>query len=105
ARTVENKAGNTESAPASPHRLDPSRTKTMCRQKLRNEVPAARTLALSCLPNRACKVNSLLCFFAISLNKQRSLSRCFDCEQRRYQHGRDLHSPGGVHALLRVQHF
>jgi hypothetical protein len=35
-----------------------------------------------CLPNRACKVNSLLRFFAISLNKQRSLSRCFDCEQR-----------------------
>ena len=54
----------------------------MCRQKLRNEVPAARQLALSCLPNRACKVNSLLRFFAISLNKQRSLSRCFDCEQR-----------------------
>jgi transposase len=25
----------------------------MCRQKLRNEVPAARQLALSCLPNRA----------------------------------------------------
>ena len=54
----------------------------MCRHKLRNEVPAARNLALSCLPNRACKVNSLLRFLAISLNKQRSLSRCFDCEQR-----------------------
>ena len=60
----------------------PRRAKTMCRQKLRNEVPEARQLALSCLPNRACKVNSLLRFFAISLNKQRSLSRCFDCEQR-----------------------
>ena len=59
----------------------PHRAKTMCRLKLRNEVPAARNLALSCLPNRACKVNSLLRFFAISLNKQRSLSRCFDCEQ------------------------
>ena len=54
----------------------------MCRQKLRNEVPEAGKPALSCLPNRACKVNSLLRFFAISLNKQRSLSRCFDCEQR-----------------------
>ena len=28
----------------------PSGTKTMCRQKLRNEVPAARNLALSCHP-------------------------------------------------------
>src|SRR3954453_169171 len=58
------------------------RPKTMCRQTLRNEVPAARQLALSCLPNRACKVNSLLRLLAISLNKQRSLYRCFDCEQR-----------------------
>ena len=37
---------------------------------------------LSRLPNRACKVNSFLRFFAISLNKQRFSSRCFDCEQR-----------------------
>src|SRR6516164_6236610 len=28
----------------------PSGAKTMCRQKLRNEVPAARNLALSCHP-------------------------------------------------------
>jgi hypothetical protein len=54
----------------------------MCRQTLRNDVPEAGKPALSCLPNRACKVNSLLRFFAISLNKQHSLSRCFDCEQR-----------------------
>jgi hypothetical protein len=54
----------------------------MCRQKLRNEVPAARQLALSCLPNRASKVDSRLRFFAVSLNKQHSLPRCFDCEQR-----------------------
>src|SRR5437879_4607977 len=60
----------------------PIRSKPMCRQKLRNEVPAARNLALSCLPNRACKVNSLIRYFVISLNKQRSLYRCFDCEQR-----------------------
>ena len=37
---------------------------------------------LSRLPNRACKVNSLIRYFVISLNKQRSLYRCFDCEQR-----------------------
>jgi hypothetical protein len=34
-----------------------SPAKTMCRQKLRDEVPAARNLVLSCLPNRAYKVN------------------------------------------------
>ena len=50
----------------------------MCRQKLRNAVPAARQLALSCLPNRAHKVNSQLRYFAISLNKQHLLSRCFE---------------------------
>ena len=71
-----------KSAARSSRRNVGDRPKTMCRQKLRNEVPAARQPALSCLPNWACKVNSLLRFFAISLNKQRSLSRCFDCEQR-----------------------
>lgn len=39
-----------------------SSTITMCRQNLRNEVPVARQLALSCLPNRAGKVNSFLRF-------------------------------------------
>jgi hypothetical protein len=58
------------------------RPKTICRQTLRNEVPEAGKPALSCLPNRACKVTSLQRIFATSLDKQRSLSRCFDCEQR-----------------------
>ena len=71
-----------KSAARSSRRNVGDRPKTMCRQKLRNEVPEAGKPALSCLPNRAHKVNSLLRFFSISLNKQRSLSRCFDCEQR-----------------------
>src|SRR5438034_6530517 len=33
-----------------------SSTKPMCRQKLRNEVPAARNLALSCHPRSACRL-------------------------------------------------
>jgi hypothetical protein len=41
------------------------RPKTMCRQTLRNEVPGAGKPALSCLPNRAHKVNSQLRYFAI----------------------------------------
>jgi hypothetical protein len=81
-RSLKTKKEGSEAPLASPHRLKPSRAKTMCRQKLRNEVPAARQLALSCLPNRASKVDSRLRFFAISLNKQHSLPRCFDCEQR-----------------------
>ncbi|WP_247838608.1 hypothetical protein [Bradyrhizobium sp. 200] len=48
AETVGNKEESIGSAPASPHRLKPSRAKAMCRQNLRNEVPAARQLALSC---------------------------------------------------------
>jgi hypothetical protein len=82
AETAGNKEESIGSAPASPHWLKLGRVKAMCRQKLMNEVPAARQLALSCLPNRVGKVNSFLRFFAISLNKQRCLSRCFDCEQR-----------------------
>ena len=76
----------------------------MCRQKLRNEVPAARNLALSCRPIRACKVQSLLRFFTISPNKQRSFLATSIASSVRHQRGNDLHSPGGVHAFLRVQH-
>jgi hypothetical protein len=71
-----------KSAARSSRRHVGDRPKIMCRQKLRNEVPEAGKPALSCLPNRAYKVNSQLRNFAIPLNKQRSLSRCFDCEQR-----------------------
>ena len=48
----------------------------MCRQKLRNEVPEARQLALSCLPNRAGKVNSFLRFSSTSSIFSHYLSRC-----------------------------
>ena len=71
-----------KSAARSSRRNVGDQPKTMCRQTLRHEVPEAGKPALSCLPNRAHKVNSPLRFFAISPNKQRSLSRCFDCEQR-----------------------
>jgi hypothetical protein len=104
ARTVENKEESVSSALASPHRIKASRLKPMCRQKLRNEVQAARNLALSCLPNRACKVNSLLRFFTISPNKQRSFLAASIASSVRHQRGNDLRSPGGVHAFLRVQH-
>ena len=46
-----------KSAARSSRRNVGDRPKTMCRQILRNEVPAAGKPALSCLPNRAHKVN------------------------------------------------
>src|SRR5262249_28594438 len=63
-----------------------------------------RQFALSCLPNRAGKVNSFLRFSSTlrtsaitdSLHQQRALHR---------SRVRDVHSPGGVHAFLRVQHI
>jgi len=72
---------------------------------LRSPAAGATSSLLSCLPNRACKVNSLLRIFAISLNKQRSFLAASIASSVRHQRGNDLHSPGGVHAFLRVQHF
>src|SRR5712664_467481 len=46
-----------KSAARSSRRNVGDRPKTMCRQKLRNEVPESGKPALSCHPNRACKVN------------------------------------------------
>src|SRR5664279_2386878 len=57
-----------------------ARSKTMCRQKLRNEVPEAGKPALSCLPNRATKVNSQLRYFEL-FTHEHFLSLCTDCGQ------------------------
>jgi hypothetical protein len=71
-----------KSAARSSRRNVEDRPKTMCRQKLRNEVrKRGNPLYLAFLIGRT-KSTLHYAFFAISLNKQRSLSRCFDCEQR-----------------------
>ena len=82
-----------------------SGAKTMCRQKLRNEVPAARNLALSCPPNRVCKVNPLLRFFFDSSHFSHCILPAPTTHRLHHNRVHDLHSAGGVHAFLRVQHW
>jgi hypothetical protein len=78
-----------KSAARSSRRNVGDRPKTMCRQTLRNEVPEAGKPALSCLPSH--------------------FSHCIlpapTTHRLHHNRERDVHSPGGVHAFLRVQHL
>ena len=51
-KTLEELLVSSNCAPCAPRRAPWRAPKTMCRQTFRNEVPAARTLALSCPLNR-----------------------------------------------------
>ncbi|MEH2515672.1 hypothetical protein V1279_001245 [Bradyrhizobium sp. AZCC 1610] len=76
----------------------------MCRQTLRNEVPAAKNLALSCPPNRACKVNSFLRFSA-TLRSSAITDSLHQNAQTSPQPRTRRAFTRRVHAFLRVQHI
>ena len=81
------------------------RCKNQCANKpLRPRGARERQFALSCLPNRAGKVNSFLRFS--STPRKISIAASLHLRRTNVSTPRlQWPSPGGVHAFLRVQHF
>jgi len=71
-----------KSAARSSQRNVGDRPKTMCRQKLRNEVPEARKLALSCSPSMGLNFASTIDFFRLRNRCFSHQRACDSCARR-----------------------